>query len=104
MIKHYLVTADAVMLIVDAADEGRFEEVKDYVLETLPMVPSKLPLLVVANKQDKPDALAPRKRLSNVQADDCVRASMALFQVQSFICFVAVDFFLTCYSRGCNQA
>ena len=87
MIKHYLVTADAVMLIVDAADEGRFEEVKDYVLETLPMVPSKLPLLVVANKQDKPDALAPRKRLSNVQADDCVRASMALFQVQSFICF-----------------
>ncbi|PVD39250.1 hypothetical protein C0Q70_01878 [Pomacea canaliculata] len=61
--KSYLRSADGVIYVVDSADAERFEEAR---IELLRLVkgqnnPSCLPTLILANKQDLPDSLAPEE-------------------------------------------
>uniref|UniRef100_A0A914Z8T3 ADP-ribosylation factor-like protein 6 n=1 Tax=Panagrolaimus superbus TaxID=310955 RepID=A0A914Z8T3_9BILA len=55
---HYVKTSTALIFILDASDQQKFEEAKvelDTVLQSVPN-PDKFPLILLANKQDKPEA------------------------------------------------
>lgn len=59
VIRTYFVNSTALIFVIDSAAQERLPEVKNYILSTLSESHLEgLPLLVLANKQDLPGALA----------------------------------------------
>lgn len=59
----YLKNATALIYVVDSSDPPRFEEAKvelETILATIP-TQTKFPVIIVANKQDKPNAINPQE-------------------------------------------
>jgi small GTP-binding protein len=52
----YYGEVDGVVFVVDACDRGRFEEARQALAEILTHITAAMPVLVVANKQDLPQA------------------------------------------------
>ncbi|KAG7400091.1 hypothetical protein PHYBOEH_006997 [Phytophthora boehmeriae] len=72
--KHYLSNNDAVIFVVDAADHERVEEAKQalhLIFEAEELENAKL--LVYANKQDQPNALAPHELREKMELDQVTK-------------------------------
>jgi small GTP-binding protein len=56
--ERFVRTADGVVFVIDSS-QNSFESDEEWLKEALSLVPGKIPFLIIANKQDLPNALSP---------------------------------------------